>query len=140
MGDILNSSVNGTNSPFTSERGSTDAGGTMNEETRSRASSSFSPQAATRRITAGSFVSQWLSRKQPTSAAGCAASVAAVKRVVDRSLVSFDEALVAETDAFGALTAAGLHLVLMQRYHDAGGQTREGETSDWNALFDAMDD
>jgi hypothetical protein len=60
--------------------------------------------------------------------------------VVDRSLVSFDDGLVAETDAFGALTAAGLHLARMQRFLDAGGQTREGETSDWNGLLDAMND
>ena len=37
------------------------------------------------------------------------ASVAAVKRVVDASLESFAAALVAETDEFGALTAAGAH-------------------------------
>ena len=68
------------------------------------------------------------------------ASVAAVKRVVDRTLVSFDDGLVAETDAFGALTAAGLHIVRMQRFLDAGGQTREGETADFEALLRAMDD
>jgi enoyl-CoA hydratase/carnithine racemase len=68
------------------------------------------------------------------------ASVAAVKRVVDRTLVSFDDGLVAETDAFGALTAAGLHIVRMQRFLDAGGQTREGETADFAALLEAMDD
>ena len=51
------------------------------------------------------------------------ASVAAVKQVVDRSLASFDDGLVAETDAFGALTAGGLHIVRMQRFLDAGGQT-----------------
>ena len=68
------------------------------------------------------------------------ASVAAVKRVVDRSLESFDEALVAETDAFGALTAGGLHIVRMERFLEAGGQTREGETTRWDELFDAMGD
>jgi enoyl-CoA hydratase/carnithine racemase len=67
-------------------------------------------------------------------------SVAAVKRVVDRSLVSFDDGLVAETDAFGALTAGGLHIVRMERFLEAGGQTREAETTRWNALFEAMDD
>src|SRR5262249_5735297 len=36
-------------------------------------------------------------------------SIAAVKRVIDTALASFDAGLVAETDAFGALTAAGLH-------------------------------
>lgn len=68
------------------------------------------------------------------------ASVAAVKEVMDRSLVSFDDGLVAETDAFGALTAGGLHIVRMQRFLDAGGQTRQAETSGWNSLLEAMDD
>jgi enoyl-CoA hydratase/carnithine racemase len=68
------------------------------------------------------------------------ASVNAVKRVVDRTLVGFDDALVAETDAFGALTAGGLHIVRMERFLDAGGQTREAETGDFQALLDAMDD
>jgi enoyl-CoA hydratase/carnithine racemase len=68
------------------------------------------------------------------------ASVTAVKRVVDRSLASFDDGLVAESDAFGALTAGGLHIVRMQRFLDAGGQTREAETSNFDALLDAMDD
>jgi enoyl-CoA hydratase/carnithine racemase len=68
------------------------------------------------------------------------ASVAAVKRVVDRSLASFDDGLVAETDAFGALTAGGLHIVRMQRFLDAGGQTRAAETADFDALLDSMED
>jgi enoyl-CoA hydratase/carnithine racemase len=68
------------------------------------------------------------------------ASVAAVKQVVDRTLVSFDDGLVAETDAFGALTAGGLHIVRMERFLEAGGQTREAETTDFAALMDAMDD
>jgi enoyl-CoA hydratase/carnithine racemase len=68
------------------------------------------------------------------------ASVAAVKRVIDRTLVSFDDALVAETDAFGALTAGGLHIVRMERFLEAGGQTRDAETADFRALLDAMDD
>ena len=68
------------------------------------------------------------------------ASVAAVKRVIARSLVSFDDALVAETDAFGVLTAGGLHIVPMERFLVAGGQTREAETGSWDALFDSMFD
>lgn len=68
------------------------------------------------------------------------ASVAAVKRVVDCSLASFHDGLIAETDAFGALTAAGLHTARMQRFLDAGGQTRDGETTRWDSLFDAMFD
>lgn len=67
-------------------------------------------------------------------------SIAAVKAVVDRSLVSFDDGLVAETDAFGALTAGGLHIVRMERFLDAGGQTREAETTRWSSLLEAMDD
>ncbi len=67
-------------------------------------------------------------------------SVAAVKRVVDRSLTSFDAALVVETDAFGALTAAGLHRTRMQRFLADGGQTREGETTRWGEIVDAMSD
>ena len=68
------------------------------------------------------------------------ASVAAVKRVIDRTLVSFDDGLVAETDAFGALTAGGLHIVRMERFLEAGGQTRDAETADFGALLEAMDD
>jgi enoyl-CoA hydratase/carnithine racemase len=68
------------------------------------------------------------------------ASVAAVKRVVDRTLDSFADGLVAESDTFGALTAGGLHRSRMQRFLDAGGQTREGETTRWAELLDAMDD
>jgi capsular polysaccharide biosynthesis protein len=68
------------------------------------------------------------------------ASVAAVKRVVDRTLASFDDGLVAETDAFGALTAGGLHIVRMERFLEAGGQTRAAETTDFDALLRAMDD
>ncbi len=66
------------------------------------------------------------------------ASVVAVKRVVDASLESFTNALVDETDAFGALTAAGSHTDRMRRFLDAGGQTREGETTRWDEIERAM--
>jgi enoyl-CoA hydratase/carnithine racemase len=66
------------------------------------------------------------------------ASVAAVKRVVDASLASFTNALVEETDAFGALTAGGQHTDRMRRFLDAGGQTREGETKRWDEIDRAM--
>jgi len=66
-------------------------------------------------------------------------SVAAVKRVVDQSLRSFDTALVAETDALGALTAAGRQQARMRHFLDAGGQTRDGETTRWSEIVDAMD-
>jgi enoyl-CoA hydratase/carnithine racemase len=67
-------------------------------------------------------------------------SITAIKRVVDTSLTSFDAGLVAETDAFGVLTAAGLHHARMERFLAAGGQTREAEISDFDALLDAMRD
>ena len=66
------------------------------------------------------------------------ASVAAVKRVVDGSLASLDDALVSETNAFGELTADGAHRAPMQRFLDAGGQTREGEVDRIDAIYDAM--
>jgi hypothetical protein len=65
-------------------------------------------------------------------------SVAAVKRVVDRSLESFDAALVDETNAFGELTASGAHTARMERFLAAGGQTREAETSRWDEIDRAM--
>jgi len=67
-------------------------------------------------------------------------AIAAVKRVVDTSLASFDAGLIAETDAFGVLTAAGLHKARMERFLAAGGQTRAAETSDFAALLDATRD
>jgi len=67
-------------------------------------------------------------------------AIAAVKRVVDTSLASFDAGLIAETDAFGVLTAAGLHQARMERFLAAGGQTRAAETSDFAALLDATRD
>jgi enoyl-CoA hydratase/carnithine racemase len=67
-------------------------------------------------------------------------SIAAVKRVVDASLASFDAGLVAETDAFGALTAAGLHQERMESFLAAGVQPGDGVTSDFVALLDAMRD
>jgi enoyl-CoA hydratase/carnithine racemase len=67
-----------------------------------------------------------------------AGSVAAVKRVVDRSLESFASALVDETNAFGELTASGGHVARMERFLAAGGQTREGETSRWAEIDGEM--
>jgi len=66
-----------------------------------------------------------------------AASVAAVKAVIDRSLTPVTAALVAETDAYGRLTSEGLHEEPMRRFLDAGGQTREGETAHMDAIMDA---
>jgi enoyl-CoA hydratase/carnithine racemase len=64
-----------------------------------------------------------------------AMSVAAVKRVVDASLVSFDDALVDETNAFGQLTDDGSHVEPMQRFLAAGGQTRERELGAWGEIM-----
>jgi len=68
------------------------------------------------------------------------ASIAAVKHVVDTSLRSFEQALVDETDAFGALTAVGEHVAPMQRFLESGGQTREGETTRWDEIMRATRD
>jgi enoyl-CoA hydratase/carnithine racemase len=54
-------------------------------------------------------------------------SIAAVKRVVDISLEGLEPALVAESDALSALLSQGFHHAPMERFLDAGGQTREGE-------------
>jgi enoyl-CoA hydratase/carnithine racemase len=62
-------------------------------------------------------------------------SIAAVKRVVGTTLRSFDDALVEETDAFGALTAAGKHVGPMERFLATGGQSREGETTRWDDIM-----
>ena len=68
------------------------------------------------------------------------ASIAAVKRVVDRSLAAGvgDEALTAESDELGRLLASGAHLEPMRRFLAAGGQTREGETGSIEPLIEAM--
>jgi enoyl-CoA hydratase/carnithine racemase len=58
-----------------------------------------------------------------------AASVAAVKQVVDLTLRDQAAALTAETDALGRLTASAAHHEPMRRFLAAGGQTREGETT-----------
>jgi enoyl-CoA hydratase/carnithine racemase len=65
-------------------------------------------------------------------------SIAAVKRIVDRSLAGLDDALVAESDALHQLMAGGAHIEPMRRFLAAGGQTREGETAHMASLLDAM--
>lgn len=68
-----------------------------------------------------------------------AAGVAAVKQVVATSLAGGVAAgLVAETNALGALMAAGAHVEPMRRYLAAGGQSRAAETDDTAPLIDAM--
>jgi len=66
-----------------------------------------------------------------------AASVAAVKRVLDVSLAGMESALVVESDELGRLLASGGHQGPMRRFLDAGGQTREGETTGMAAVFAA---
>jgi enoyl-CoA hydratase/carnithine racemase len=65
-------------------------------------------------------------------------SIAAVKRVVDTSLGSIQDALVVETQSLNDLIAKGTHLAPMQRFLDAGGQSREGETRRMSELIEAM--
>jgi enoyl-CoA hydratase/carnithine racemase len=67
-----------------------------------------------------------------------AASVAAVKRVLNVSLAGMETALVAESDELGRLLASGAHRAPMRRFLDAGGQTRDGETTGMAAVVDAM--
>lgn len=67
-----------------------------------------------------------------------AASIAAVKHVIDRSLAGLDDALIAESDALHRLMAGGAHTEPMRRFLAAGGQTREGETAHMATLLDAM--
>jgi enoyl-CoA hydratase/carnithine racemase len=67
-----------------------------------------------------------------------AASVAAVKRVLDAAPAGLDAALVAESDELGRLLASGDHRAPMRRFLDAGGQTREGEATGMAAAFEAM--
>jgi enoyl-CoA hydratase/carnithine racemase len=67
-------------------------------------------------------------------------SIAAVKAVVEVSLGGIGDALVAETDALGRLIAAGSHVRPMQRFLEAGGQTRSAEVTRMSELLDAMRD
>jgi enoyl-CoA hydratase/carnithine racemase len=67
-----------------------------------------------------------------------AASVAAVKRVLNASLAGLDAALVTESDELGRLLASGGHVAPLRRFLDAGGQTREGETTQMAAIFEAV--
>ena len=69
-----------------------------------------------------------------------AASIAAVKRVVDVSLAGIDDALVAESNELDRLMGSGAQQRPMQRFLDAGGQTRDGERGSIDALLDAMVD
>ena len=67
-----------------------------------------------------------------------AASIAAVKQVVDASLGALDDALVLESDALARLMASGAHQAPMRRFLDVGGQTRDGERLGMATIVDAM--
>jgi enoyl-CoA hydratase/carnithine racemase len=67
-----------------------------------------------------------------------AASIAAVKQVVEASLAGIDDALVAESNALARLLASGAHQVPMRRFLDAGGQSRDGERTRMAAIVNAM--
>jgi hypothetical protein len=67
-----------------------------------------------------------------------AASVAAVKRVVDLSLGDLGPVLTAETNALGELTSSGAHIEPMRRFLEAGGQTREAELASMDTLIERM--
>ena len=54
----------------------------------------------------------------------------AAKRVVDASLDAIDAAAVIETNAMRELMCAGVHVEPMQRFLDAGGQTRAVEADE----------
>ena len=55
-------------------------------------------------------------------------SIAAVKQVVNVSLMELHNPLTVESDELGRLIAEGGHREPMRRFLDAGGQTRGGET------------
>jgi enoyl-CoA hydratase/carnithine racemase len=69
-----------------------------------------------------------------------AASIAAVKRTVDVSLAAADieVALTAETDALARLMALETRQVNMRKFLEAGGQTRDAETTRNASLIEAM--
>jgi enoyl-CoA hydratase/carnithine racemase len=66
-----------------------------------------------------------------------AASIAAVKEVVDVALGPLDDAFLAESQALARLLAAGAHEQPMRRFLAAGGQTREAEAGDFESVLDA---
>ena len=67
-------------------------------------------------------------------------AVQAAKRAIDAGIYATEPQYVIETNEFRALVNAQLHLAPMQRFLDAGGQTREGETTRMDAIIDAMRD
>ncbi len=65
-------------------------------------------------------------------------SIAQAKQAVDAALGPVEPGLLAETQAMMACSATGQHVPLMQRFLDAGGQTREVER-DPDALAAVVD-
>lgn len=65
------------------------------------------------------------------------AAVRAAKTAVDAGLRSLDPDFVAETNEFRLLINADTHLEPMRRFLEAGGQTREGETTRMTEILDA---
>ncbi len=86
----------------------------------------------------GEPVDVYAERLAARIAAMPAASIAAVKRVVDATLASPEPALTAESAELAALMATGAQRVPMQAFLDAGGQTREGERGGIEPLIAAM--
>ena len=67
-------------------------------------------------------------------------AVQAAKRAIDAGIFAAEPQYVTETNEFRALVNAQLHLAPMQRFLDAGGQTRDGETTRMESIVDAMRD
>lgn len=65
-------------------------------------------------------------------------AVSAVRRVVDLALPDIGPALLAETEALGGLLGGAEVRARMGRFLDAGGQTREGETTRMAAIMTTM--
>ncbi len=65
-------------------------------------------------------------------------SIAKAKQAVDAALGPVEPGLLTETQAMSACSATGQHQPLMQRFLEAGGQTREVER-DPNALVEVID-
>jgi enoyl-CoA hydratase/carnithine racemase len=65
-------------------------------------------------------------------------AVQRAKRSVDAGLAAAEPQYAQENDALGALVHAGHHRGPMQRFLDAGGQTRDGETQRMAEILDAM--